>query len=41
MATKNVLHSDVWKKQGIVVLDGGLGTELEDRGFPINVRAAR
>jgi homocysteine S-methyltransferase len=36
MTTKNVLHSDVWKKQGIVVLDGGLGTEVDDKGFPIN-----
>jgi S-methylmethionine-dependent homocysteine/selenocysteine methylase len=37
MAAKSVLESDVWKKQGIVVIDGGLGTEVDDRGYSINV----
>jgi homocysteine S-methyltransferase len=36
MAAKSVLESDVWKKQGIVVIDGGLGTEVDDRGYSIN-----
>ena len=38
MAVKNVLQSDVWNKKGIIIIDGGLGTEVDDRGFSINVR---
>ena len=38
MATKSLLQSETWSKEGIIVIDGGLGTEVDDRGFSINVR---
>ena len=38
MAAKTVLQSDVWNKKGTIIIDGGLGTEVDGRGFSIYVR---
>ena len=38
MAAETVLQSDVWNKKGTIIIDGGLGTEVDGRGFSIYVR---